>query len=72
MPLLDNIDDYLQPWNKNPRLQVDSVDQYVEIMNNLKLANPKMMDVAVPANLKGVTLESNAFLKYLKNLLYVC
>ena len=36
----------------NPRLQVDSVDQYVEIMANLNLANPKMMDVAVPANLK--------------------
>ena len=40
----------------NPRLQVNSVDQYVEIMNNLKLANPKMMDTAVPANLKGLTL----------------
>ena len=40
----------------NPRLQVNSVDQYVEIMNNLKLANPKMMDVAVPAILKGLTL----------------
>ena len=39
----------------NPWLQVNSVDQYVEIMNNLKLANPKMMDVAVPANLKGLT-----------------
>jgi len=25
-------------------------------MNNLKLANPKMMDVAVPANVKGLTL----------------
>ncbi len=36
----------------NPRLQVDSVDQYVEIMASLNLANPKMMDVAVPANLK--------------------
>lgn len=36
----------------NPRLQVDSVEQYVEIMDNLNLANPKMMDVAVPANLK--------------------
>ena len=36
----------------NPRLQVKSVDEYVEIMNNLKLANPKMMDVAVPANMK--------------------
>ena len=39
-----------------PRLQVYSIDQYVEIMNNLKLANPKMMDVAVPANVKGLTL----------------
>jgi glyoxylase-like metal-dependent hydrolase (beta-lactamase superfamily II)/rhodanese-related sulfurtransferase len=36
----------------NPRLQVRSVDEYVEIMSNLKLDNPKMMDVAVPANLK--------------------
>src|SRR6187551_1558474 len=36
----------------NPRLQVRSVDEYVELMNNLKLANPKMMDVAVPANMK--------------------
>jgi sulfur dioxygenase len=43
--------------NNNPRLQVENVDQYIEIMNNLKLANPKMMDVAVPANLKGVTLD---------------
>ena len=33
------------------------LDQYIEIMNNLKLANPKMMDIAVPANLKGVTLD---------------
>jgi glyoxylase-like metal-dependent hydrolase (beta-lactamase superfamily II)/rhodanese-related sulfurtransferase len=36
----------------NPRLQVKSVDEYVELMHNLKLANPKMMDVAVPANMK--------------------
>jgi len=43
--------------NKNPRLQVSSKEEYVEIMNNLKLANPKMMDVAVPANLKGLTLD---------------
>jgi glyoxylase-like metal-dependent hydrolase (beta-lactamase superfamily II)/rhodanese-related sulfurtransferase len=34
----------------NPRLQVRSVDEYVELMNGLKLSNPKMMDVAVPAN----------------------
>jgi rhodanese-related sulfurtransferase len=36
----------------NPRLQVKSVEQYIELMNNLKLPNPKMMDVAVPANMK--------------------
>jgi glyoxylase-like metal-dependent hydrolase (beta-lactamase superfamily II)/rhodanese-related sulfurtransferase len=36
----------------NPRLQVKSINEYVELMNNLKLANPKMMDVAVPANMK--------------------
>ena len=43
--------------NNNPRLQVNSVDQYVEIMNNLNLDNPNMMDVAVPSNLKGLTLD---------------
>ena len=47
----------------NPRLQVKSVDEYVAIMNNLNLANPKMMDVAVPANMKvgadqGVKLQA--------------
>src|ERR1700742_2842969 len=36
----------------NPRLQVRSVDDYVELMNNLKLPNPKMMDDAVPANIR--------------------
>ena len=36
----------------NPRLQVSSIDDYVELMNNLKLPNPKMMDVAVPANMR--------------------
>ncbi|PBC01253.1 MBL fold metallo-hydrolase [Mesorhizobium sp. WSM3860] len=36
----------------NPRLQVKSVDEYVNIMTNLKLSNPKMMDVAVPANMR--------------------
>jgi sulfur dioxygenase len=36
----------------NPRLQVRSVDEYVDVMNNLNLPNPKMMDVAVPANMK--------------------
>ena len=43
--------------NNNPRLQVSSKEQYAEIMSNLNLENPKMMDVAVPANVKGLTLE---------------
>src|SRR5438105_13059976 len=36
----------------NPRLQVNSIDAYVDLMNKLNLPNPKMMDVAVPANMK--------------------
>jgi glyoxylase-like metal-dependent hydrolase (beta-lactamase superfamily II)/rhodanese-related sulfurtransferase len=36
----------------NPRLQVKSVDEYIELMANLNLPNPKMMDVAVPANMQ--------------------
>ena len=37
---------------RNPRLQVGSVDQYVALMNSLNLPSPKMMDVAIPANLR--------------------
>ena len=43
--------------NNNPRLQVTSAKEYTEIMNNLKLEDPKMMAIAVPANVKGFTLE---------------
>src|SRR5215813_3562211 len=35
----------------NPRLQVGSVEEYVALMGRLNLSNPKMMDVAVPANM---------------------
>lgn len=35
----------------NPRLAGKTREQYIEIMRNLNLPNPKMMDVAVPANL---------------------
>jgi len=31
-------------------------EKYAQIMSNLNLANPKMMDIAVPANVKGLTL----------------
>ena len=36
----------------NPRLQVKSVDEYVEIMSNLNLAKPKLIDVNVSRNIK--------------------
>jgi glyoxylase-like metal-dependent hydrolase (beta-lactamase superfamily II)/rhodanese-related sulfurtransferase len=36
----------------NPRLQAKSADEYAELMNNLNLPNPKLMDVAVPANMR--------------------
>ena len=41
----------------NPRLKVKSVDQYVELMNSLNLDNPKMIDIAISANIKGKTLD---------------
>ena len=42
----------------NPRLQVNSAEEYANIMNNLKLPAPKMMDIAVPGNLKlGIDLK---------------
>ena len=44
----------------NPRLQVNYTEEYAEIMRNLKLSNPKMMDIAVPANKKGLTLKDIA------------
>lgn len=42
----------LEEKNYNPRLQVNSADEYAEIMANLNLENPKQMDVAIPANIK--------------------
>jgi len=35
----------------NPRLAGKTEAEYVSIMNNLKLPNPALMDIAVPANL---------------------
>ena len=43
--------------NNNPRLQVTSAEEYAEIMNKLILKDPEMMDIAIPANVKGLTLE---------------
>ena len=36
----------------NPRLQVDGVSEYVDIMNNLNLSKPKLMDINVASNIK--------------------
>ena len=36
----------------NPRLQVRSVEEYAELMGRLNLPEPRMMDVAVPANMR--------------------
>jgi glyoxylase-like metal-dependent hydrolase (beta-lactamase superfamily II)/rhodanese-related sulfurtransferase len=45
----------------NPRLQVKSAEEYLDLMNNLHLPNPKMMDVAVPANMhQGLAQEQIA------------
>ena len=34
----------------NPRLQVSSMQAYIELMNGLELDDPRLMDIAVPAN----------------------
>jgi len=44
----------------NPRLQIKSPEQYAEVMNNLNLTDPKLMDVAVEANIKGLTFKEFA------------
>ena len=42
----------------NPRLQVGSRSEYIELMAGLNLPNPKMMDVAVPENIQmGLNLD---------------
>ena len=48
----------IQEKNNNPRLQVNSLDEYEEVMNNLKLARPETMDANIPANIKGLTLKN--------------
>lgn len=34
----------------NPRLQVSDMQAYVELMNGLVPDDPRMMDIAIPAN----------------------
>ena len=36
----------------NPRLQVNGINEYIDIMNNLDLSKPKLMDINVASNIK--------------------
>ena len=36
----------------NPRLQVNNADEYAEIMSNLNLSKPKLMDSNIRSNIK--------------------
>ena len=36
----------------NPRLQVNNIDEYVELMSNLNLAKPKLIDENISRNIK--------------------
>ena len=38
--------------NFNPRLQVSGINEYIDIMNNLNLSKPKLMDINVASNIK--------------------
>ena len=40
----------------NPRLQVENVNQYIEIMNNLNLQKPVSLDFNISSNLKSSSL----------------
>lgn len=44
----------------NPRLQVENVDAYAAMMNGLNLPRPKLIDVAVPANLVCGLIDKHA------------
>jgi rhodanese-related sulfurtransferase len=48
----DTVSTIAEEKRYNPRLQVGSVEEYIALMGNLKLPNPKLMDVAVPANMQ--------------------
>jgi sulfur dioxygenase len=46
----ENVSTIGEEKNFNPRLQVNSAQEYALIMNNLNLSDPKMMDIAIPTN----------------------
>ena len=57
----DTVSTIAEERTYNPRLQVKSAEEYITLMANLNLSNPKMMDVAVPANMRqGLAQDSVA------------
>ena len=57
----DTVSTIAEERDHNPRLQVKSAEEYIDLMNSLNFANPKMMDVAVPANIhQGMSQEQIA------------
>lgn len=57
----DTVSTIAEEKRYNPRLQVDSKQAYIDLMDNLGLDNPKMMDVAVPNNMRiGLSQETIA------------
>ena len=55
----ENVSTIGEEKNYNPRLQVTSSQEYANIMNNLNLDDPKLMDIAIPINKsKGMTYET--------------
>jgi sulfur dioxygenase len=48
----DSVSTIAEERAHNPRLKVRSVEEYEALMAGLNLANPKLMDVAVPANMR--------------------
>ncbi len=48
----DSVSTIAEERAHNPRLKVRSVEEYEALMAGLNLSNPKMMDVAVPANMR--------------------
>ncbi len=50
---------FVEEKRLNPRLLVAGKQAYIELMNSLRLSDPRLMDVAVPAN-RGCGLKSAA------------
>ena len=48
----DTVSSIYEERRYNPRLQIKSKEEYINLMNNLNLPNPRMMDLVIPKNVK--------------------